>query len=285
MSSFPNINFLRYFYSAGKNQSVSKAAEENFVSQSAISQGINKLEIEIGKQLVTNCRNRFQLTPEGGLLLEKCEGVFSLFNEINDLFNEKEGVYKGKLTIATSYSFGISLLPMYYEKLLKQHPEVQPILRLGHTGLIREFVTKGQVDFGVVLAHGDVPGFDSRVIFSGEHRLYHVKKRPKKTTIDRLIISEDQREDHVLIDHLKKEGKGLPPMLEVLSWEAIASMTKRGLGVGFLPDYVAKAHDLVPFPAKLPKIPYQILAIYSKNRTLTRNAHMFINLMCEDFLC
>lgn len=283
MRSFPNINFLRYFYSAGKNKSVSKAAEENFVTQSAISQGINKLEIEIGKPLVTNCRNRFQLTPEGEMLLEKCESVFSVFNEISDLFNEKEGVYKGKLVIATSYSFGISLLPMYYEKLFKLYPEVQPILRLGHTGLIREFVTKGEVDFGVVLAHGDVPGFDSQVIFRGEHRLYHAKKR-SKSTIERLIVSEDRREDHVLIDHLKREGKELPSILEVLSWEAIASLVKRGLGVGFLPDYVANAHELVPFPTKFPKIPYQILAIYSKNRKLTRNAHMFINLMREDFL-
>lgn len=280
MRFFSNINFLRYFYSAGKNKSVSKAAEENFVTQSAISQGINKLEIEIGKELVTNSRNRFELTPDGEILLEKCDNIFGVFEEINDLFNEKEGVYKGKLFIATSYSFGISLVPLYYKKLFSLHPEVQPILRLGHTGLIRDYVLKREVDFGVVLAHGNVHGFDSHLIFEGEHKLYCANKRTK-TTIERLIISEDQREDHVFLSALKNKYKELPPILEVLSWEAIASMVKQGLGVGFLPDYVANAHALVPFPIKLPKIPYQILAIHSKSRKLTRNAQMFIHLMRE----
>lgn len=280
MKYLPNINFLRYFYSSGKHKSMSKAAEENFVTQSAISQGIHKLERELGKQLVTDRKNLFQLTSEGKLLLEKCEEIFSLFSDIDDLFNEREGIYKGKLVLATTYSFGISLLPIYYRKLFQLHPAVQPILRLGHTGLIREFVHQGEVDFGIVLVNKDLPGFDSQEIFNGEYLLYQAKER-SESVIDRLIISEDKREDNLLLDHLRKNSNQLPPIIEVLSWEVIAGMVKQGLGIGFLPDYVAKAHDLIPFPFKFPKIPYRILAIHSKNKKLTRNSKMFINLMRE----
>jgi DNA-binding transcriptional LysR family regulator len=283
MKYLPNINFLRYFYSAGKHTSMSKAAEENFVTQSAISQGIHKLERELGKQLITDRKNLFQLTSEGKLLLEQCEEIFSLFAGIEDLFNEREGIYKGKLVLATSYSFGISLLPIYYRKLFQLHPAVQPILRLGHSGLIREFVHQGEVDFGIVLVNDDLPGFDSQEIFNGEHRLYQANDR-SKPVIDRLIISEDKREDNLLLDHFRKNSDEQPPIIEVLSWEAIAGMVKQGLGIGFLPDYVAKAHGLTPFPYKLPKIPYRLLAIYSKNKKLTRNSKMFINLMREETL-
>lgn len=280
MKYLPNINFLRYFYTAGKNNSMSKAAEENFVSQSAISQGIDKLEIELGIKLITNSKNRFQLTAEGELLLNKCEDIFSIFSEIEDLFNEKEGIFKGRLIFATSHSFALSVLPIYYKKLLQLHPAVEPILRLGHTGIIKESVSKGEVDFGVVVANEDLPAFNTEMISHGEHRLYRVKKKIKPI-LDRLIISEDRREDHLLLNYLKEGGKKIPPIIEVLSWEVIAGMVEQGLGIGFLPDYVANRHGLVPLPTKLPKITYRILAIYSKNKGLTRNAKMFIDLMRE----
>lgn len=276
-----NINFLRYFYSAAKNRSMSKAAEENHVTQSAISQGIQKLENNLAKQLVSDRKNLFVLTFEGKLLFEQCEKIFSMFSSIDDLFNEKEGQHSGKLLLATSYSFAISQLPIYYKKLFQLHPSVQPVLRLGHMGLIRKYVHEGEVDLGVVLVNDISPGFDSEEIFSGEYRLYQATKNPKPA-IDRLIISEDKREDSMLLDILRKKEGELPPILEVLSWEVIAGMVEQGLGIGLLPDYVAKNHFLTIFPYKMPKMPYRILAIYSKSRKLTRNAEMFINLMKEE---
>lgn len=275
-----NISFLRYFYAAAKNGSMSKAAEKTFVTQSAISQGISKLEIELGKQLITHSRNSFQLTTDGKILLEKCEEIFSLISELEDIFNEEHGQYKGKLVLATSYSFGISLLPAFYKKLFDRYPEVQPILKLGHTGLIREFVRKGEVDFGIVLVNEDLPGFDSQEIFHGEYRLYQAKKS-NKTKINRLIISEDKREDNLLVDYLRKSNTLLPPIMEALSWQVIAGMVEQGLGIGFLPDYVANTHHLKPFDYKIPKIPYRIMAISRKNKELTRNAKMFIHLMVD----
>lgn len=64
MKFVPNSTFLRYFLSAAQFKSISKAAKENFVSQSAISQAINKLETALSKQLITHEQNRFQLTAD-----------------------------------------------------------------------------------------------------------------------------------------------------------------------------------------------------------------------------
>ena len=80
MKQLPNIHFLKYFYSAGKHLSMSKAAAENFVTQSAISQGIHKLELELGIQLISSRKNKLELTSDGELLLDKCENIFSLFS-------------------------------------------------------------------------------------------------------------------------------------------------------------------------------------------------------------
>ncbi len=279
MRHLPNITFLQYFYSAGKHRSMSKAAEENFVTQSAISQGINKLEIELGKQLLSNRKNRFELTPDGQLLLEKCEGIFAEFSELEDLFNEKEGVYQGKISFATSHSFAITLLPLYYKKLFDAHPTIEPILRLGHSGIVREWVSKGDVEFGIILTkEKDSLTFKMDPILQGTYGLYKMKKS-LKSTIEKLIISEDSNEDKFIINYLKETGQKLPPVLEVLSWEVIANMITQGLGIGILPDYVAERHDLMAVPIPIPIISYNIAAISSQKRELSRNAKMFIELI------
>jgi len=281
MRNMPNINFLRYFYSAGKHQSMSKAAQENFVTQSAISQGISKLEIELGVKLLTDAKNRVELTPDGVSLLEKCEGVFALFSDIEDFFNAKEGVYQGKLLFATSHSFALSLLPFYYKELLIQHPNVEPVLRLGHSGIVREWVSKGEIEFGIVLAkEEDFSTFRTQAVLKGEYGLYTAKKKKGKV-LDRLIVSTDMRDDNIFLKHLREKKMKVPPLIEVLSWEVIAGMIEEGLGVGVLPDYVANRHGLLAVKTKMPALTYQIIAITSKRKSFSRNASMFINLMTQ----
>lgn len=279
MRHLPNINFLRYFYSAGKHKSVSLAAKENFVTQSAISQGINKLEIELGKQLLSKRKNRFELTSDGEILLDKCESIFSIFQDIDDLFNAKEGVYRGKIAFGCSHSFALSYLPTCYKTLLTKYPEVEPLMRLGHSGIIREWINKGEIEFGIIQGkEEDSVLFNTLPILHVKHGIYK-SKNETKPILDKLIISQNTREDNFLLNELKNKNKKLPPLIEILSWEVIASMIEEGLGVGMLPDYVAKKYNLVPIRMKISPINYSLIAIWSKKKELSRNAKLFIELI------
>lgn len=278
MKFIPNITFLRYFLSAGQFKSISKAAKENFVSQSAISQAISKLEIVLGKQLITHEQNRFQLTTDGLLLFEKCKQVFNVFSEIEDAFNERDGVFKGKLSFACTHSFALSLLPPYLGKLSQLWGEIEPVLRFGHTGMIVDLVKKGDVDFGIVLDNEDFSSFHSFQIYKGEYRLYQSKKI-LKGSLKRLLTSEERKEVVLLKRYLEDLGVEMNTYMEISSWEVIASLTEQGLGIGFLPDYITLKRSLIPCDYSIPTIPYRILAIFSKSRKLSRNAKMFIDLM------
>lgn len=59
------LRALRYFQSVVRLNSFSEAAEENFISQSAISQQIQTLERELGFQLLVRKNRSFSLTPAG----------------------------------------------------------------------------------------------------------------------------------------------------------------------------------------------------------------------------
>lgn len=279
MKFSPNITFLRYFFSAGQSKSISKAAKENFVSQSAISQAIAKLEIALEKQLITHEKNRFQLTTDGLILLEKCKQIFTLFSEIEDAFNETTGEYKGKLSFACTHSFALSLLPPHLGKLSKMYCGIELVLKFGHTGTIVDWIKKGDVDFGIVLDNEDLSAFHTREISTGEHRLYRAKKLPEQA-VNKFILSEERKEVSLLRQYLHDNGINMSTCMEVSSWEVIASLTEQGLGIGFLPDYIVGKREIIPYDCSIPTIPYRILAISSKNRGLPRNAKMFIDLMC-----
>lgn len=275
-----NITFLRYFFSAGQAKSISKAAKGNFVSQSAISQGISKLEVALGKQLITHEKNRFQLTPDGLTLFEKCKQIFMVFAEIEDAFNETEDVFKGKLSFACTHSFALSLLPPHLAKLSQMYNGIEPILRFGHTGTIVELVKTGDVDFGIVLDNEDFRAFQSQEIFKGEYRLYRAKKLQDQA-LNKFILSEERKEVSLLKQHLKDNDIEISASMEVSSWEVIASLTEQGLGVGFLPDYIIGKRSLIHYDCPIPPIAYRILAIFPKSRGLSRNSRMFIDLMCS----
>ena len=62
---------LKYFQSVVRRGSFSEAAEENFISQSAISQQIQALERELGFQLLERKKRTFTLTPAGAYFYQK----------------------------------------------------------------------------------------------------------------------------------------------------------------------------------------------------------------------
>lgn len=158
--------------------------------------------------------------------------------------------------------------------------EIEPILRFGHTGTIVELVKKGDVDFGIVLDNEDFSAFNFKEIYKGQYRLYQAKKLPKQA-VKKFILSEERKEVSLLRKYLHQKDIEMKTCMEVSSWEVIASLTEAGLGIGFLPDYIIGKRPLIPYKCSIPKIPYRILAIFSKNRKLPRNAKMFIDLMGE----
>lgn len=60
-----NINHIRYFEEVCKTGSVTKAANECYISQPSITSAINSLEKELGYKLFYRVNNRLQLTPAG----------------------------------------------------------------------------------------------------------------------------------------------------------------------------------------------------------------------------
>lgn len=80
------LTALRSFEAAGRHLSFSKAAEELFVSQAAVSRQIRELEIVVGRPLFERLHRRVELTDSGRNLLEQLTKSFDdIDRRLNDV--------------------------------------------------------------------------------------------------------------------------------------------------------------------------------------------------------
>lgn len=273
-----NLVYLKYFCDAVKHGSVSASAKTNCVSQSAVSQAIAKLEEGMGYDLIEHQPNRFKVTKEGERLFEGSKSIFQTIRVVEEGLAE-EG--KGRIEFACTHSFALALLPQHLKRAGKDFPNLHLSFRLGHTGIIKEWIKKGLVDFGIVLDNDDLSSFDCEEIYEGQYRLY-ISEKCSQEAMQSFLLSEERRETNLLKKSYRNQyGKDLPVLMEVSSWEVIARLTEEGLGVGFFPDYIAhgKYAALKPLSLDIEPIYYKIYAIFPKNARRSGQITSFLKII------
>jgi DNA-binding transcriptional LysR family regulator len=143
------LSQMRYFQAVCKFNSVSKAAENLYISQPAISAAIRDLEAEFGIQLFHRLNKQLILTVEGNLFLTK---VDELLPEIDNLslqmreIGRKSNVKMSILPIAGSYIF---------PKILSCFRMVDPEIRINikECGMhqVYEKIGNGEYDFSMII--------------------------------------------------------------------------------------------------------------------------------------
>ena len=282
MAKLPlNLIYLKYFCDAIKYGSITASARENFVSQSAISQGIAVLEKALKTDLITHQTNRFKSTYEGEIIFEKAKKLFHYIQDLEDSLITEEGVVKGCFYFASMHSFALALLPQHLKNVRKKWPNLHANFRLAHTDVIKNMVRKGIVDFGIVLDNDDLSAFECMELYGGEYHLYISRKHAENESLP-FILSEEQVETNLLKRSFRKYyGKEMDVLMEVYSWEVIAELTEAGIGIGFFPDYVAtkRMKYLKICTHKFDPLHYKIYAIYLKSKKLSKNIISFLDLL------
>lgn len=272
-----NFTYLKYFYDAVKLGGVSGAAKANYVTQSAISQGITKLEQSLGSSLVAHHPNRFRLTPEGEMAFERASEILRKIIEFKEELNTQA---IGSLEFACTYSFAVSNIPKYLQRFKQAYPTTEINFYLGKNSDIKQMLKKGIIDFGIGPDEGDLADHDQYDLHQGFFGLY-VSSRVKESSNLDFILAEKECKDSAFFrqTYCKHYGKMPKVALEVSSWEVIANLTVEGLGIGYFPDYIAlgKKEILKKHEINLPSFPYSIKAFFPKGMKLRKSSEIFLS--------
>src|SRR5258708_11116756 len=97
-----DLSQLEVFLAVGRARRFSRAAEKLFRTQSAVSQTIRKLELEIGEPLFDRSSRDGLLTDAGRVLQEYAEKLLNLRQDAQTALVEMRELQKGKVAIAAN---------------------------------------------------------------------------------------------------------------------------------------------------------------------------------------
>jgi len=143
---------LRVFQAVGRHLSFTKAAQELFVSQPAVTKHIHELEKQHGQRLLERRGARVALTEAGRLLLAHAEAVAAsaqlLADQLGALRDPDEAA--GRLRLGASTTLSQYVLPGLLPAFQARYPRVQLTLLNANSERIAEALLRGELDLGFV---------------------------------------------------------------------------------------------------------------------------------------
>lgn len=157
-----NLQGLRVYCDLVETGSFTKAAERNFLSQSAVSQRIRAIEQAYGQVFLERGKGKGTVTPtEAGEVLYR--GAKPLIQDAEDLDARLRGLkdeMSGTVRVATVYSVGLHALPGRLKPFLRMHPAINVHLEYIQTEKVYQAALTAAVEVGIVACPTARAGLD-----------------------------------------------------------------------------------------------------------------------------
>lgn len=273
------LNYIKY-YTVVKCGNITKAAEELYISQPAVSKSIKKLEDSLGGKLFNRTKKGVMLTEEGkefyGYVKAAMENFSNAENRFNDLINLETGTIRiGISATLTKYFF----IP-YLEEFHKLHPNIDIKIYTEVTKILYKKLKDGIIDI-VILNLPFMYEDDKEVTINKIKEVqdaFYVSKSFKELENKKLSLKDI--EDYKFLfqgtgsntrtfldNYLKENNIKIKPYMELNSYSLVNYLTKAGLGIGYLTIDFTDEKELIKLNVK-EKIPKRSIGIMYSNKNL-----------------
>jgi len=233
LTSLDNYNI---FYEVAKCQNITKASENLFISQPAVSQSIKKLEENLGATLFVRSKKGMELTPIGQKIFEKIE--LALFNlaAAEQLVDEENGLLRGELVVGSGSNIAREVLCKPIADFAADFPLVNiKIVENVQTKMI-EMLKSGKINFVLTQQNDDIdlpflPVFDTQYCFV---------KAPK-CNIPRFICTSEGSYTHLLLEKFFKDrNMSDVSVMEIAGYKTALELAILGAGTTLVPRYLVQ---------------------------------------------
>ncbi len=250
-----NLELYRVFYTVAKCGSLTKAAEELYISQPAVSQAIKQLEIQLGGKLFNRTHKGMELSDTGGKQIYPIvEKALKLFDEAENKYSELKDTATGIVRICASDTVATHFLLPFIKEYHEKYPDVNLILQNGTSSETIELLKNNKGDIGFV----NLPIDDSEINLSNTVMQLHDTfvasekfselfgevvdlKRLQDYPLLMLELSTATRQAIVGFAH--SHGIHLHPEIELGSLELMTELAKNGIGIACIPREFVR-HEL-----------------------------------------
>jgi len=141
---------LQVFHTVAKRLNFTKAAEELFITQPAVTKHIHEIENHFKVKLFERNGARIKLTAAGSTLLQYTDQLFSIYRNLEFDINAFTQRHSGKLRIGASTTVAQYVLPPVLAGFHKKFNEIEVVLSINNTGQIEQALINKDIDLGIV---------------------------------------------------------------------------------------------------------------------------------------
>ena len=142
---------LHYFLAVAREQNITKAAQELFISQSTLSRQMMDLENQLGKQLFIRGKRKVTLTEDGIFLRNRAHEIMKLLENTETALHTDTENLSGDIFIGCGETVAMDTIAGMMAEFHEQYPEVKLHTYSGDADAIMDRIDKGLSDMGLLL--------------------------------------------------------------------------------------------------------------------------------------
>lgn len=272
------FNQLKVFLKVVETKSVTKAAEELFMTQPAVSIQLKNFQDQFKVPLTELIGRTLYITDFGHEIAGYAREIFEKMDELKFKTTEYEGVLSGTLKISSA-STGKYVIPFFLSKFLNEHSGIDLKLDVTNKAMVVESLKRNEIDFAIVSVVPDEIAVNEEILI--ENKLFLVGNRNNYNRKMPLIYREEGSATRKAMEEFFSNKKEKRKQIELTSNEAVKQAVIAGIGHSILPAIGIQNQLLDGSLRVIPKrglpIKTKWRLVWLKNKKLSPVAEAYLN--------
>ena len=283
---------LQVFHTVARQLSFTKAAEQLFMTQPAVTFQVKQLEEHFSARLFECSHGKIALTPAGELVLDYAERILGLSAELDKRVSELTGAVSGPLLLGCSMTIAEFILPRVLGEFKARHPQVQTHMTVANSEIIEMRVADHTLDLGLIESPSHLPGLHTEeccddelvMICAPEYKFAKLKTITAVQIAGEPYISRESGSGtrQFADNYFRQAGvapEDLNIVMELGSPEAIKGVVETGIGVAIMSSATVakelKLGSLTAVPLE-PRLMRTLSLVYPREKFRSRLLSTFV---------
>jgi DNA-binding transcriptional LysR family regulator len=282
-----DLRQLRYFEAVARHRHFTRAADELHVAQSAVSHQVQRLERELGIELLRRTTRSVEPTEAGALVAARARAVLAESEALLGEVEELRGLVRGRLTVGALLFGGELDIPAILAAFTAEFPHVEVGVREGTAQRMLDMLRDGSLDVAFALEKErpeEIEGIglsreELTAAISPRHPLAGAAPlRVEQLAGHALIAFQPGSSTRAMVDAtLARAGVKPRIAVEANDLALVRSMAARGLGVAVLPRSFAELPGpRVTVRPLQPAMRMEVVLWWLRGRRLSPAARAFV---------
>ncbi|MBB6326648.1 DNA-binding transcriptional LysR family regulator [Algoriphagus iocasae] len=227
------IHQLQIFLKVVQTKSITKASEELFMTQPAVSIQLKNLQDQFEIPLTEVISRQLYITDFGMEIAQIAERVIQELDNITYKTQAYQGILTGRLSISSA-STGKYVIPYFLSGFMEMHTGIDLVLDVTNKTRVIESLKNNEIDFAMVSVVPDKLAVEEEVLI--ENKLYLVGNQDFRDEKKPLIYREEGSATRMAMEKYFEEHQGKRrKRMELTSNEAVKQAVIAGLGYSIMP--------------------------------------------------